>query len=125
MLKWLRQAGLEDPSLSHLKRIRKNAESSSLLLAPVSLYPEPPSLPTTIDLPAPYTVTVPKNAALTQISLKLKTALWPTIYAPRKKWEPEPWSKGKVRWAWEAMKTVVAEAKLAKQRGEVSAHLHQ
>ncbi|TCD70561.1 hypothetical protein EIP91_002907 [Steccherinum ochraceum] len=119
MLKWLRQAGLEDPSLSHLKRIRKNTESSSMLLAPVSLYPEAPPLPATTDLPAPYVVTVPKNAALTQTSLKLKTTMWPTVYAPRKKWEPEPWSKGKVRWAWEAMKTVVVEAKLAKQRGEL------
>ena len=119
MLKWLRQVGLEDASLSHLKRIRKTGNTSSLLLAPVSVWPDPPPLPDAIDLPAPYIVTIPRNVALTQVSLKLKSTLWPTKYAPRKKWEPEPWTRGKIRWAWEAMKIVVSEAKAARVRGEV------
>lgn len=119
MLKWLRQAGLEDPSLSHLKRIRKSGDMSSLLLAPSSLYPDPPLLPDSVELPPPYMVTVPRNVALTQISLKLKSAMWPTVYAPRKKWETEAWSKGKVRWAWNAMKVVVDAAKRAEGQGEV------
>ncbi|KAH8104815.1 hypothetical protein BXZ70DRAFT_998726 [Cristinia sonorae] len=119
LLRWIRQNNLEDSSLSHLKRIRKSANMSSLLLAPLSLFPEPPSLPDEMNLPAPYIVTVPRNAALTQVSLKLKNTMWPTVYAPRKKWEPEPWSKGKVRWAWEAMQMVVREAKLAKDKGDL------
>jgi len=119
LLKWIRQADLEEPSLSHLKRIRKSGEYSSLLLAPVSLYPEPPSLPNAISLPPPYIVAVPRSVALTQISLKLKTSFWPTVYAPRKKWEPESWTKGKVRWAWEAMRTVLKEAEEAREHGEL------
>lgn len=70
-------------------------------------------------MPEPYIVDVPRSAALTQISLKLKSNFWPTIYAPRKKGELEPWSRGKVRWAWEAAKTVVREVQNARDAGEV------
>ncbi|KAF7791412.1 hypothetical protein EIP86_002428 [Pleurotus ostreatoroseus] len=114
MLKWLKTSGLDTPTFSHLKRIRKNGSVSTLLLAPVNAWPKAPTLPDDIALSEPYTVDVPRGAALTQISLKLKSAFWPTIYAPRKKGELEPWSRAKVRWAWEAVQEVVREARKAK-----------
>ena len=119
--RWLRTSGLEDDSASHLKRIRKSqvTNTSSLLLALTSASPGPPTLPEEMKLPEPYIATVPKLPALTQTSLKLKSTLWPTIYAPKRKHEVEPWSRGKLRWAWKAMQTVVAEAKIVKFTGEV------
>ncbi|RPD59112.1 hypothetical protein L227DRAFT_564225 [Lentinus tigrinus ALCF2SS1-6] len=42
--------------------------------------------------------------------LKLKLLLWPTIYTPRKKFEPEPRTRGKVQWACDAMEQVVKKA---------------
>ncbi|KAL7280180.1 hypothetical protein ACG7TL_006599 [Trametes sanguinea] len=119
MLKWLKQSGFETPSMAHLKRIRKVDNKMSLVLVLTRDHPQPPQFPETIDLPAPYMVVVPKTAALTMTSLKLKSTLWPTIYAPRKKFEPEPWSRGKARWACEAMKEVVRLARLAGEKGEL------
>ncbi|KAJ8474170.1 hypothetical protein ONZ51_g7383 [Trametes cubensis] len=80
-----------------------------------------------VDLPDPkYTATMLKWLKQsgfdtpTMAHLKrLKSALWPTIYAPRKKYEPEPWSRGKVRWACEAMKEVVKAARAAGEKGEL------
>ncbi|CAL1712777.1 unnamed protein product [Somion occarium] len=120
MLRWLRTSGLEDSSVSHLKRIRKNQSSniSTLLLCLTSNSADPPALPNDMELPAPYVVRVPKLVALTQASLKLKSSLWPTNYAPKRKGEFEGWSRGKVRWAWEAMKTVLREATSIKRNGE-------
>ncbi len=40
----------------------------------------------------------------------LKSALWPTTYTPRRKDEPEPWTRGKLKWAWDAVKSAVDEA---------------
>ncbi|KAM5539289.1 hypothetical protein V8D89_007162 [Ganoderma adspersum] len=119
MLKWLKQSGLDTPSMAHLKRIRKIDDRMSLVLTLTREYPQPPKFPEHVELPSPYIVTVPRTAALTRSSLKLKSSLWPTIYAPRKKFEPEPWSRGKVRWACEAMKQVVKEARAAAEKGEV------
>ncbi|KAI0647731.1 hypothetical protein C8Q79DRAFT_999339 [Trametes meyenii] len=119
MLKWLKQSGFDIPSMAHLKRIRKSDDKMSMILILTHEQPTPPILPESIELPAPYVVTVPKTAALTASSLKLKSSLWPTIYAPRKKFEPEPWSKGKVRWACEAMKEVVKRAQVAGRNGEL------
>lgn len=119
LLKWLKQSGLETPDLGHLKRIRKLNGTTTLLLTSVKLSPDAPPLPSDIELPEPYTIEVPRNPALTMESLKAKATFWPTIYAPRKKGELEPMSRGQVRWAWEAMRTVVQEAKLAKENGEV------
>ena len=105
--------------MAHLKRVRKLDGKMSKVLIFKYEHPEPPTLPEDIDLPPPYITAVPKTAALTMTSLKLKSALWPTIYAPRKKYEPEPWSRGKVRWACEAMKEVVKAARAAGEKGEV------
>ncbi|KAK7048268.1 histone-lysine methyltransferase Set7, partial [Favolaschia claudopus] len=117
MLKWLRTSGLDSSDLGHLKRVRKQGEKSTFLL---STSPEAPSLPDGIALSDPFLITVPASAALTLTSLSLKTALWPTVYAPRRKNEPEDWTRGKAHWAWEAMHTVVQEALRAREEGELA-----
>ncbi|KAI8978832.1 hypothetical protein BD414DRAFT_516784 [Trametes punicea] len=119
MLKWLKQSGFDTPSMAHLKRIRKLDGKMSMVLILTREHPHPPTLPEKIELPPPYVVTVPKTAALTMTSLKLKSVLWPTIYAPRKKFEPEPWTRGRLRWACEAMREVMKEARAAGERGEL------
>ncbi|KAK7469099.1 tRNA-specific adenosine deaminase subunit tad3 [Stygiomarasmius scandens] len=116
LLKWLKQAGLDNPDLGHLKRIRKQDGKTTLLL---STFPTAPTLPEGIDLPDPIQVPVPTSAALTLTSLSLKTTFWPTFYAPRRKGESEEWSRGKLRWAVEAMKAVASECKRAKAVGEL------
>ncbi|KAF7346198.1 Histone-lysine methyltransferase Set7 [Mycena sanguinolenta] len=115
MLKWLRRSELDATELGHLKRVRKHGDKSTFLL---SVSSEPPSLPEDISLPSPFLVTVPSSVALTLTSLSLKSALWPTIYAPRRKGEVQEWSRGKARWAWEAMNTAVQEALRRQEEGE-------
>ncbi|KAG2100418.1 uncharacterized protein F5147DRAFT_710294 [Suillus discolor] len=104
MLKWLKQSGLESDTLSHLKRIRKRDSISTLLL---SVSSSVPVLPTNIDIGGPYQISVPCHPALTQTSLILKNTLWPTVYAPRRKWEPEKWSIAKVQWARDAINHIL------------------
>ncbi|KDQ62574.1 hypothetical protein JAAARDRAFT_171049 [Jaapia argillacea MUCL 33604] len=124
MLRWLKQTGLDDPTLSHLKRIRKQDENTSLLLARNRPTFPLPDLPDDIGLSQPYTLSVPSTAALTLSSLKLKSSLWPTVYAPRRKGEAEEWSRGKVKWACDAMKTVVRSARRAQENGELPIAAH-
>ncbi|KAH0831913.1 hypothetical protein J3R83DRAFT_12796 [Lanmaoa asiatica] len=64
---------------------------------PQLLPPEPPLEP-------PYQLPVPCNSALTLTSLSLKNTFWPTIFTPKRKWEPEPWTRAKVRWASDAVR---------------------
>ncbi|KAF8194232.1 cytidine deaminase-like protein [Pholiota molesta] len=109
LLKWLKQAGLDGPELGHLKRIRKYDATTTLLL---STEPEAPQLPQDLNLPAPYLLPVPTSSALTIPSLTLKSALWPTMYTPRRKDEPELWTRGKLRWAWDAMRRTLPIAAL-------------
>ncbi|KAJ7288446.1 cytidine deaminase-like protein [Mycena rebaudengoi] len=116
MLKWLRRSELDASELGHLKRVRKQGEKSTFLLA---LSPTPPTLPEDITLSDPFLVTVPASVALTPTSLSLKSVLWPTIYAPRRKNEVEDWSQGKARWAQEAMHAVVQEALRGLDKGEL------
>ncbi|KAJ7758482.1 hypothetical protein DFH07DRAFT_449881 [Mycena maculata] len=116
MLKWLRRSEVDADKLGHLKRVRKQGETSTFLL---SVSPTPPNLPHDISLTDPYLVTVPSSVALTTTSLALKNSLWPTIFAPRRKGEVEDWSQGKARWAWEAMHAVVQEALRWRDEGEV------
>ncbi|KAH7922039.1 hypothetical protein BV22DRAFT_1018099 [Leucogyrophana mollusca] len=108
MLKWLKQSGLDSASLVHLKRIRRQGNFATLL---IGTSPTPPPLPDVVGLSAPYQISVPCTPALTLTSLELKNTFWPTVYAPRRKWEPENWTKGKVRWAHSAMKLVQESAK--------------
>ncbi|PPQ89643.1 hypothetical protein CVT25_013830 [Psilocybe cyanescens] len=123
LLKWLKQAGLEGPELGHLKRIRKDRGATSLLLSTAS---GPPQLPEDLDLPDPYLLSVPISSALTLPSLNLKSALWPTMYTPRRKDEPEPWTRRKLRWAWDAMKRAVETAIEAQSENDdlpIAAHI--
>ena len=114
--RWLKQSGLDTPDLGHLKRIRKQGNITSLLL---TVSAAPPNLPEDIELPNPYTLSVPISPALTPISLTLKSSLWPTVYAPPRKDKAEVWTRGRCRWAWEAMKHTIEAAAKAKSREEV------
>lgn len=92
---------------------------ATLLLCKWSDSPAPP-IPAQFSLPPPYTVCVPETVALSLTALRLKAAMWPTVYAPRRKGEPEPWSRGKAAWAWEAVEAMKAEARRARKDGEVN-----
>jgi tRNA-specific adenosine deaminase 3 len=83
--------------------------------------PTTPDLPQDLDLDLapPYQLAVPRSAALTPTSLALKNALWPTVFAPRRKGEPEDWSRARAQWACAAMLRVVEEARAARATGEV------
>jgi tRNA-specific adenosine deaminase 3 len=81
--------------------------------------PVAPTLPEDLHLHEPYQLPVPASSALTFKSLEVKSSLWPTVYTPSRKDEPEEWSRGKVSWAWEAMRKTVAAAKEAQSQGEV------
>ena len=78
-----------------------------------------PDLPPILDLAPPYQLRVPRSAALTPTSLALKNTLWPTVFAPRRKGEPEDWSRARAQWACAAMLRVVEEARAARAAGEV------
>lgn len=121
MLKWLRQSGLESDTLSHLKRIRKRDSISTLLL---SISSSAPLLPTNINIGDPYQILVPCNPALTQTSLILKNTLWPTVFAPRRKWEPENWSIAKVQWARNAIKHILRNTAQTKSSDELPVIAH-
>ncbi|KAH6911373.1 cytidine deaminase-like protein [Coprinopsis sp. MPI-PUGE-AT-0042] len=112
LIKWLKQAHLETPDVAHLKRIRKNSNTNltTLLLCLVD-DPTPPPLPPNLQLPSPYIIPVPASVALTWPSLELKNELWPTVYAPKRKDEVEPWTRGQAAWAWNAMRAVAEAAK--------------
>jgi tRNA-specific adenosine deaminase 3 len=113
----MKQAGLDTPDLGHLKRIRKQNNVITLLL---TTSPTPPVLPEDLELSTPYILPVPVFPALTPISLSLKSCLWPTLYTPSRKNEADSWTRGKCRWAWEAMKVTLEAAAEAKSHNEVS-----
>ncbi|PCH39935.1 hypothetical protein WOLCODRAFT_136570 [Wolfiporia cocos MD-104 SS10] len=119
MLRWLKQSGLETPSMAHLKRIRRQGDKMTILLAYTRDCLDLPTLPPDVDLPQPYVIAVPCSAALTLMSLAHKNTYWPTVYAPRRKNETEEWSRGKVMWAYEAMIRVMKAAQQAQQMGEL------
>jgi tRNA-specific adenosine deaminase 3 len=86
--------------------------------------------PTAAELPAPelleefgalvpYVTVVPALPALTPGSLQAKLSIWPTVYSPRRKGEPETWSVGKMRWATRAIMMLAHEARGAQAKGEV------
>lgn len=116
--RWIKQAGLETPDLQHLKRIRNSSETGSWLL--LSGRSEPPTIPQELNLPESFLVDVPMFPARTMEHLTLKNQIWPTVYAPRRKNQPDPWSRAKVAWAWDAINVLLTEARKAKEAGEVS-----
>jgi hypothetical protein len=117
--RWLKSSGLDTPTLSHLKRVRKSPTGTHSTLLLTNTSPTVPDLPPILDLAPPYQLTVPRSAALTPISLALKNALWPTVFAPRRKGEPEDWTRARAQWAFAAMLRVVEEARAARAAGEV------
>ena len=112
----MKDSGLETDDLSHLKRVRRDDVQTTLLL---TASPDAPVIPDDFQLRPPYLVEVPASAALTPISHKLKLQLWPTVYAPKRKGEPDKWSRAKAEWAWEAVETLYREAERARAEGEV------
>ncbi|KAJ3788392.1 cytidine deaminase-like protein [Lentinula aff. detonsa] len=116
LLKWLKGYGLDDPNLGHLKTVRKKDDRTTLLL---SIDPTPPQLPVELELASPFQIPVPSSPAVTLTSLSLKSALWPTFYAPKRKGEIETWSCGRVAWAREAMEVVITEALKSQSEGEL------
>ncbi|KAJ7600982.1 hypothetical protein C8J56DRAFT_23032 [Mycena floridula] len=116
LLKWLKLNKLDDGELGHLKRIRKQNEKATFLITTSSTVPD---LPSDLNLPEAYQVDVPTSSAQTQNSLALKSTLWPTMYTPRRKGEPEPWSRGKVNWAWQSVRTLVEAASKSLHDGEL------
>ncbi|THH09518.1 hypothetical protein EW145_g1933 [Phellinidium pouzarii] len=116
LLKWVKDACLETPDLVHLKRVRRRGSISALLLTGSA---SPPSIPATLALSQLYQTDVPETVASTPKSFKLKMQIWPTVYAPKRKGEPEPWSRAKAAWAWDAVKTLRAEAKRIAACGEL------
>ncbi|KIM65787.1 hypothetical protein SCLCIDRAFT_112074 [Scleroderma citrinum Foug A] len=113
---WLKRSGLETDALSHLKRIRRQGLTSTLLLC---TSPHAPTLPGDTALGAPYQVSVPCNPALTQTSLHLKNTYWPTVFTPRRKWEPEKWTRGKLKWACNAIDVLKQECHKAATSDEL------
>lgn len=99
--------------------MRKSPTGTHSTLLLTSTSPTVPELPPDLDLSPPYQLAVPRSAALTPASLALKNALWPTVFAPRRKGEPEDWSRARAQWACAAMARVVEEARAARAAGEV------
>ncbi|KAI0055855.1 hypothetical protein BV25DRAFT_1995977 [Artomyces pyxidatus] len=118
LARWLKQSGFDTPTLSHLKRIRKSPTHSTLLLTTTLTAPPLPSDPD-LQLAPPYQISVPRTPALSMPSLKVKNTLWPTVFAPRRKGEPEEWSRARLRWATRAMHRVVDEARRVGAAGEL------
>jgi tRNA-specific adenosine deaminase 3 len=92
-----------------LKRIRRLEGNATLLLS----LEEPPVIPAEFDLAEPYCTEVPESVALTPTSLKRKSKIWPTVYAPRRKGEPEAWTRARAAWAWDAVRVLQQEARNA------------
>jgi hypothetical protein len=99
--------------------VRKSPTGTHSTLLLTSTSPTVPELPLILDLSPPYQLPVPRSAALTPASLALKNALWPTVFAPRRKGEPGDWSRARAQWAGAAMLHVVEEARAARAAGEV------
>lgn len=119
--RWLQQNQPDDPRLTHLRRIRRDPATgrTTVLLALGNDAAAGSSLAAAFGLAAPYSMPVPEFAAQTQGSLALKNAFWPTAYAPRRVGAPPVWTRGKLRWACEALRVLVGAAKAAKANGEV------
>lgn len=123
--RWIKQTGLEHPSLVHLKRARKHESGVTVLLSSLELYPSPPPVPPEMESFKVCQLKVPAYPATTITSMKIKQPIWPVVYAPPRKYEPEEWTAGEVKWATAIMRKVTACAVSDERIGEVrSYHFH-
>ena len=65
---------------------------------------------------------VPAYPATTITSMKIKQPIWPVVYAPPRKYEPEEWTAGEVKWATAIMRQIMAYALSDERIGEVRSH---
>ena len=107
----------------HLKRARKNESGVTVLLSSLELHNSPPPIPPEIESSKVYQLRVPTYPAITMTSMNIKKSIWPVVYAPPRKYEPEGWTAGEVKWAKAIMKQVVAYALLNASTGEVCSNL--
>jgi len=117
--RWIKRTGLEHPSLVHLKRARKHESDVTVLLSSLELYPSPPPVPPEMENFKVCQLKVPAYPATTITSMKIKQPIWPVVYAPPRKYEPEEWTVGEVKWATAIMRRVVAYALSDERIGEV------
>ena len=66
-----------------------------------------------------YQLKVPAYPAATITSMKIKQPIWPVVYAPPRKYEPEEWRAGEVKWAAAIMRQVAVYALSDESKGEV------
>lgn len=119
MCRWIKRTGFEHPSLVHLKRAKKHESSVAVLLSSLELYPSPPPVPPGMESFEVYKLKVPAYPAITTTSMKIKQQIWPVVYAPPRKHEPEEWTAGELKWATAIMKQVTAYALSDERKGEV------
>ena len=117
--RWIKQTGLEHPTLVHLKRARKRESGVTVLLSSLELHHSPPTVPPEMENFKVYQAKVPAYPAITITSMKVKQPIWPVVYAPPRKHEPDEWTAGEVKWATTAMKQVIAYALSRQRKGEV------
>ena len=115
----MKQTGLEHTSLVHLKRARKSESGVTVLLSSLELHPSPPPLPPEMESSYVYQLKVPAYPAITVTSMQVKQLIWPVVYAPPRRYEPEEWTAGEVKWATTIMKKIAAYALCNKAKGEV------
>ena len=103
----------------HLKRARRNKSGVAVLLSSLELHPSPPSLPPEIEGFNVYQLKVPAYPAITITSMQVKQLIWPVVYAPPRRYEPEEWTTGEVKWATTIMKHITTYAVSNMAKGEV------
>ena len=115
--------GLEHISLAHLKRARKTKAGITVLLSSLQLNPFPPLLPPEMDTIDVYQLKVPAYPAITVASMKVKQLIWPVVYAPPRRYGPEEWTTGEVKWATAIMKQIAACALANREKNDVRSDL--
>jgi tRNA-specific adenosine deaminase 3 len=105
--------------LVHLKRAKKSESGVTVLLSSLELHPFPPPIPPEIEGSKVYQLRVPAYPAITINSMQIKQQIWPVVYAPPRKHEPEEWTAAEVKWATTVMKQITVRALSKKVEGEV------
>jgi len=90
-----------------------------VLLSSLELHPSPPPVLPEMESFKVYQVKVPAYPAITITSMKIKQSIWPVVYAPPKKYEPDEWTAGEVKWAIATMKQVITYALSCERKDEV------